>query len=181
MVMALKLIISAGIVIQILLEWWLPSDARAFGHQAPPRWLRIGSLRGGGELRRSQQNLAKLALPSSALPHQGSRALRPGCFWAKQGTQKPKKTSPPQKWEEVLAWGHGGEAAESAIETIRKRHGPKLKAYGCGRTQVAVIEAPTDLLSLMRFLSLRLKPKAAAAPRAGRGAGAGASSAWAQR
>ena len=47
----------------------------------------------------------------------------------------------------------------------------KRRTCLCGCPQTAVEEAPTALLSIIRFLSLRLKPNAATAPRAGRGPG----------
>jgi len=55
----------------------------------------------------------------------------------------------------------------------RTQKGQQTKRRAClwCCPQTAVAEAPTTLLTLIRCLSLRLKPKAAAAPRAGSGPG----------
>jgi hypothetical protein len=47
----------------------------------------------------------------------------------------------------------------------------KLRADRCGCPQAAGKEEQAALLSLIRFLSLRLKPKAAATPKRGSGPG----------
>lgn len=85
--------------------------------------------------------------------------------------KNPKKTSYPHYgkrfWPGALVespWKQLSKQAEKGL-------GTKLRAYRCGCPQPAVIEAPTALVALMRFLSLRLVPKAARAPKMGKGPG----------